>query len=355
MNTIRSCSETPAGMPIHEPTLNVIAVFILATFFVFWEASRAVYVVLSVTAAGLLLWYRPRLPREQRFYSWPILGYFGAMFLSLAYAGFPEKGVNLIGSRFGLLLIAIPLVSVFYVSYDPKRNFWIKYVAGCVAVGGLALFDVLVFGDPRASGGGHNEAAFGFMSMAMTAVLIASYHRFQQVGYGRAIFAVATLMGLAAVVLSGTRGSWLAAIVVLVTATFFYLERYSPAKRIVITLTLVASVGIASSSIPIVQTRIDHMVRIVTPYLTGEQPLHYNTLSERVELWKLGWNLGMENKLLGFGLGNTKKEIREYVRRQPEDPDAGSGPPDAQPICRRRRRSQRDRHSRTCGSDSPGG
>ncbi len=304
-------------MPVHEPTLHAIAVFILAAFFAFWEASRAAYVLLALFSVGLVLWYRPRLPREQRLYSWPIVGYFGAMLVSLAFNGFPDKGVNLIGSRFGLLLIAIPLVSVFYVSYDPKRNFWIKYVAGCVTVGGLALLDVFAYGAPRASGGGHNEAAFGFISLAMTAVVITSYHRFRPVRYGSAIFAVATLMGLAATVLSGTRGSWLAGFVVLVIAIFFYLERYPLTNRILITLTLVASIGFASFSLPNVQMRVDHMVEIVAPHLGGEQPEELNSLSERIELWKLGWKLGLENKVFGYGLGNTKYEIREYVRQHP--------------------------------------
>ena len=300
-----------------EPYLNAIAVFIMATFFLFWDVSRAVYVLFSLAALGFIVKYRPRMPAEHRLYSWPIIAYVAAICLSLVVHGLPDSGVNRIGSRYLLLLIAIPLAPVFYLSYDPRRNTWIKFAACSVVMGCLALVDVLILHEYRA-GGGFNPAGFGFIALVSTSLVVAAYHRFKQTGFGMAIFIAAILMGVCAMILSGTRSSWLAAIAVFFIAMFFYLDRYSISRRILVSLVVLCCIAVVSSSIPIVQKRIDHMIEVVTPYVRGEDQTEYNSLRDRVELWKLGWKMGMDHKAFGYGPGYTKKKIREYAVRYPE-------------------------------------
>jgi hypothetical protein len=195
MNTSSPQPELRVKMSVIEPYLNAIAVFIMATMFLFWDASRAVYVLLSLAALVFLVKYRPQMPRDHRLYSWPIIAYVGATILSLLVNEIPDGGVNRITSRFLLLLIAIPLVSVFYLSFDVKRNVWIKFAVGCMVMGGLALVDIL-FLDKYRAGAGHNEAAFGFIALAMTSVVIGSYHRFSQIRFGRAVFFLAIQLGV---------------------------------------------------------------------------------------------------------------------------------------------------------------
>jgi len=316
MKTSLAQSELQARLSVIEPLLNAIAIFIMATIFLFWDASRAVYVLLSFAALVFLVKYRPQMPRDHRLYSWPIIGYVGATFLSLLFNGIPDGGTSALESRFLLLLIAIPLVSIFYLSFDVKRNVWLKFAVGCMVMGGVALVDILLLERNRASGG-YNAAAFGFVALAMTSVVIASYHRFNQVRFGKVIFFLAVLMGVCAMILSGTRTSWLAGFVVLVIAMFFYLDRYSLFKRILYALALIIAIAIVSSSLPIVQKRIDHMIEIVTPYVEGEEQPEFNSLSSRVELWKLAWHEGQENKVFGFGPGNTKRVIKNYMQQNP--------------------------------------
>ena len=303
-------------LSVIEPYLNALAIFIMATIFLFWDTSRAVYVLLSLAALGFLIKYRPQMPSDQRLYSWPIIGYVGATILSLLANEIPDGGINRITSRYILLLIVIPLVSIFYLSFDSKRNVWIKFAVGCMVMGGLALVDILLLDRYRA-GGGHNAAAFGFIALAMTSVTIASYHRFSQVRFGRVVFFVAILMGVCAMILSGTRSSWIAGFVVLTIALFFYLDRYSLFKRVLFTLALIGGIAMVSSSLPIVQERIDQMIGMVTPYAKGEEQTKFNSLRYRVEVWKLGWHVGLENKIFGFGPGNTKRAIRAYAQQNP--------------------------------------
>jgi MFS family permease len=312
-----SQAELLARLPVFEPLLNAIAVFIMATIYLFWDASRAVYVLLSLAALVFLVKYRPQMPSDHRLYSWPIIGYVGAAALSLLFNGLPDRGVNILGSRFLLLLIAIPLTSIFYLSFDLKRNVWIKFAVGCMAMGVLALVDILLLHEERA-GAGHNQAAFGFVALAMTSIVTASYHRFSQIRFGKTVFFLAILMGVCAMILSGTRTSWLGGVVVFTIAMIFYLDRFSLFKRVLFALTLIVGIVVVSSSLPIVQKRIDKMIDMVTPYVTGEEQTKSNGLRLRVEAWKLGWQAGLENKIFGFGPGNTKRAIKDYARQYPQ-------------------------------------
>jgi len=105
--------------------------------------------------------------------------------------------------------------------------------------------------------------------------------------------------------------------VVIVFAMFFYFERYSLFKRVLVTLVLIGCIIGVASSLPIAQKRTNQMIEMVKPYVKGEEQDRFNSLRFRVELWKAGWRLGMENKILGFGPGNTKPEIRKYARQNP--------------------------------------
>ena len=316
MNSKLSHPELQARLSVIEPYLNAIAVFIMATIFLFWDASRAVYVLLSFAAMAFIVRYRPQMPSDHRLYTWPIIGYVGATVLSLLMNGIPDGGVNRVVSKYLLLLLAVPLVSIFYLSFDLKRNPWTKYAVGCIVMGGLALGDILFLGEARA-GGGHNQAAFGFVALAMTSIVLASYHRFSRIRFGRALFYGAVLMGVCAMILSGTRTSWIVGFVVLVVALFFYLDRYSFSRRILLTLGLLVAITITASSVPIVQNRINDMIEMVTPYVKGEEQTEFTSLRFRVELWKLAWHVGLDNKLFGYGPGITKRVIKDYVKQRP--------------------------------------
>ncbi len=318
MNTSLPQPELRARLSGIEPFLNATAIFILATIFMFWEASRAVYVLLSLAALVFVVKFRPEMPADHRLYSWPIIGYIGTAILSFLANGMSDHGLSTIVSRFFLLLLAIPVASVFYLSFDLKRNAWIKFVIGCMALGGAALVDILLLDKVRANAG-YNASAFGFTALAMTSVVIGSYYRFSQARFGRAVFCLAILMGVCAMILSGTRTSWMAGIIVMVIALFFYLDRYSLFKRVAFALTLTVTMLIIGSSLPLVQKRFVVMFENISPYVKGEEQTEFNSLRTRVELWKLGWSMGMENKMFGFGPGNTKREIREHAQQNPHD------------------------------------
>lgn len=300
-----------------EPALNIAAIFILSLIFLAWPTSRLVYILLSLTAFAYLLKIQLKLPSDQRFYSWPIVGFVGACAVSVGYHGWSGSGMNFLVSRYFLLLLAIPVVGIFYVSFDPKRNVWTKFVVGSVVIGILALVDILILDKARA-GGGHNPVVFGFVAVAMTAPVIASYHHLRNFKFGKFYFVIGVLMGFCGMLLSGTRSSWISAIALLIIAMIFYLDFYALYKRILISLVLICCIAAIGMSIPIVNKRIGHMIEMTTPYVKGEEQSEFNSLRYRIEAWKASWNMGMNNYVFGVGPGNYLTSVRAYVEENRE-------------------------------------
>jgi len=125
-------------------------------------------------------------------------------------------------------------------------------------------------------------------------------------------------MGVSAMILSGTRTSWLAGIVVLVTTVLFYLDRYSLGKRLLLTLALICGIALVGSTLSTTQHRINQMVEMVAPYVKGEEPNNSSSLGLRVQAWAIAWNVGRQNPVFGFGPGNMKSVIKTYAREKPQ-------------------------------------
>ena len=316
MNTSMPRSDSIPGIGAIEPWLNALAIFILATIFLSWDASRGVYVLLSLAALVILIKLRPPMPRDFWLYAWPIIAYVGAAILSVFFNEVTDSAINRIVSRFFLLLLAVPLAGLFCLGYDPKRNIWIGFAIGCIVLGLIAFVETLILDVARARGG-YNAAVFGSIALAMTSIVIASYHRLSRMKFGKSLFAGAILMGVCAMLLSGTRTSWIAGIAVLILAMNFYLDRYSLFRRALITLGLIVVIGLAGSTLPIAQKRIEYMIDYITPYVTDAEQPPLNSLSMRVELWKAGWQMGMQDKLFGYGPGITKRKIKNHVKQNP--------------------------------------
>jgi O-antigen ligase len=300
-----------------EPVLNLTAVFIPGTIFLAWDVSRAVYILLSLAAFVYLAIRRPSLPPIHRFYTWPILGFVGAAALSVWYHGWSAGDANALVSRYFLLLLAIPLAALFYVSYNPERTACIKFVPGSVIMGVLALLNVLVLNISRANGGG-NAVVFGFIALVMTIPIIASYHQLRNLRFGKYYFLGGIFMGFCAMFLSGTRSSWIVAILLIVIATVYYLDFFTLPKRILIACALIFCFVAAGLSIPSVEQRTEHMTRIIMPYVEGEPQSEFNSLRYRVEAWKASWHIGMTEPVFGIGLGDFKKYLRAYVEENPQ-------------------------------------
>ena len=297
---------------ILESRFEILGLSVLAGLFLYWDLSRAIYILTAFFAIGFYLARRPRLDREFLYYSLPIGVFFVAMLVAAWHQGFTDSGLNALFSRYALLLLAIPLAALCLVKSSCGIKFWLKFVIVGLLLGVTALIDFLLFDKARANGG-DNAVVFGFVALGITSVIAGSYPDLRRYKYGVTLYLASIAAGIIAIVLSGSRGSWIAAAVVTFAAAIYLFDRYSLSKRFLLGCLMMAVIAAVAMAIPQVQKRVTKAVEILTPYVKGEAQTGFSSARYRVEGWKGAWQMAMDNKLLGVGPGNYRRSLQQYV------------------------------------------
>lgn len=186
----------------------------------------------------------------------------------------------------------------------PRAQFW-GLVVGCIGVGAVALWQVQVEGEPRAAGfptGRTNAIQWGNLALllgTMLAVQTIALHA-QLRKHWVALAAVAVLLALNASVLSGSRGGWLA-LLLLVPFGLYLLWRL---RRAALWPALVGVAGalavVVALNHAVLSERWDVMANEVRSY--GSERVADNSVGQRLEHWRFAWDAGMERPWLGWGM-----------------------------------------------------
>ena len=201
---------------------------------------------------------------------------------------------------------ALGIVCLLFVARTaprPRAQFW-GLLAGCIGVGFVALWQVHVEGEPRAAGfptGRTNAIQWGNLALLLgTMLTVQTIALRKQLARGWvAVAGLAVLMALNACVLSGTRGGWLALLLVLPVGLYL-LWRLHPTAVWRVTagaVAVLALVGAANHSVLV--ERWDIMEREMQGY--GASRTADNSVGQRLEHWRFAWNVGLERPLLGWG------------------------------------------------------
>ena len=295
----------PASWPGRLTSLAAFAVPGLAL----WLPSGYSYgAVLLLLGALLTLNQWPRQP--QRALTWWFAGAMLAM--AVLWIGLADPAEDWgRWDRPAKFLLAIPCL--LYATVFPPRPRALLWglVAGCLGAGAIAAWQVYGQGALRASG--HTNAIqYGNLAllMAVLVVVFAAAVRRQLHGGVKLLCALAALAGLHASVLSLSRGGWLALLAALPfgLALLYRIRRTAFWKAVV-------GLGLAVALISVVNNdqlaqRWDEMTTEMQVY---EHKGNANTsVGQRLEHWRLAWNMGWERPLLGWGVAGytAEKEAR---------------------------------------------
>lgn len=205
----------------------------------------------------------------------------------------------------------------------PRAQFW-GLLVGCIGVGAVALWQVHVEGEPRASGfptGRTNAIQWGNLALLLGTMLVlqAAALRRQLGRRVLALAAAAALMGFNASVLSGSRGGWLALLLAMPVALYL-LWRVRP-KAVVKVLAgvaiVVAVVGVANHAV--LSQRWEVMEQEIKEYEASRTA--NNSVGQRLEHWRFAWNLGLERPVLGWGMQGYLDEKERRVAAGEYAPD----------------------------------
>lgn len=181
---------------------------------------------------------------------------------------------------------------------------------GCVSSGILAIMQFPVLGR---SEGYTNAIRFGNIAILLGVAcwFFAVVKLFKW--WERAFFVVAGCMGMLASFLSLSRGGWL--LLLLVPFVFIFFAENKKLKVKIFTLMCVANVAclLVIASVPALNSRIELAEKEVHGYLENRDAYVESSVGARLEQWRLGWKLGLEKPITGWGDQGIKEGKRLHI------------------------------------------
>lgn len=244
---------------------------------------------------------RDSCPLERLFFLVVILNFLWITFC-FYFNGEPGQGSAFLWGRHFYMLFMIPLFFLFRKIEISDRSILLTLFVS-VAV---SLIDILI---DLSQGTNHriqgmNPNAFGPIQLCLSGILL--FYFVEKPGkLLRRIALAGVLIGLATVVFSQSKNTWMTLTAVSAIFAFYFARSLPLWKRVSFVICLLVLLS-ASYLLPIVKVRVDHGLNSVSDYY-GSSDYRDNSrrgsFGTRMELWKTGWKIFLENPLTGVGVG----------------------------------------------------
>ena len=308
-----------------EPT-NWLVSLLLVAFAVllprFTDSAKTPYALLCLSALCYVLLNRRefvKTSRGERFLFACLLANFGWIAFCFYLNGEPGHGDSLLWGRHFYLLFLVPMFFLFRRYRVPNRVIVLALCASAGLTFGDMLVDLALGLDHRLQG--MNPNALGPIQLAMTSILLLCF-LVEKRGKWRWLAAAGALLALTNVVLSQSRGTWMTLLVLCFGLCIYLIHRLSWRQG----LAMSAGLGlllVGSYTLPMVETRIDQGLENISAYFASENYRDSSRSSSfgiRMELWRTGWRIFLENPVTGVGVGGFKLMAREHAERYRVNP-----------------------------------
>lgn len=301
-------------LPIAGTMLFVLFIIMLPRY---TDTAKIWFVMLILLATGYLLSSLRQIKdtgaAERLFFVAIVVNFLWIAFCYYAN-GEPGRGSSFLWGRHFYMLFVIPLFFLFKKIEISDRAILLTLFASIA----VSIIDILI---DLAQGTNHhlqgmNPNAFGPVQLCLSGILL--FYFIEKPGKSLHRVALAgALMGLATVIFSESRNTWIT-LAVLSVVFALYLARSIPLwKRLVVVggLLLVLS---ASYLLPTVKKHVDDTVTNINAYFASDDYRDDSRLSNigiRMELWKTGWKIFLEDPVLGVGVGGFQVMAKENSER----------------------------------------
>lgn len=297
-------ADTPrprAGHPARELFGNGLMFLLPALVLTTRDSMTVIQAIMlvAVLAAGRARWAAV-LRLHGRAVRWIGFGFIGYFLVSLLRLVVFEQPLRTLDGPFRLLL-ALSCIGFVCLYRPAQRWFWLGMCVGSVGAGIVALAEWLTLGVDRVEGFTHHAITFGDLAVAMGVMSLCSLSEWRG-GRWAWLPVVALVSGLAASVLSGSRGGWVG--LLLVVPPLLHYGSAVHGRRIVYAVLAVLALCVVAYFVPAtsIERRTLDAVREVQRWFAADDATTH--VGVRLELWKASWMMISEHPWLGVGRDN---------------------------------------------------
>ena len=283
----------------------------------FTDTAKTLFVLLILTSLGYLILHLNQVKWTssiERLFFVSMLANFLWMAFSFYYNGEPGRGASFLWGRHFYLLFLIPLFYLFRQFEISDRMIVSTLLCSVVVSLTDISIDLLQGIDHRLQG--MNPNAFGPIQLCFTGILFFYFLKLPRsvlkwIALGGAV------IGMSTVILSLSKSTLITAMILSVFFGF-YLLRSQPAWKIGAVATGFLVMIVSSYSVPMVNKRINEAPESIARYYANDDyrdNSRLGTFGTRMELWKTGWKIFLENPVTGVGVGGFKVMARENSER----------------------------------------
>ncbi len=287
---------------------NKIATFLFLLFPVILLTIKPLAIILFALLAMMGIYIavkkkiNPFFISETKMLSWLSVGYFMVMFLSVLVSNESTNAWTHL-SRISYFLFA-PFIALTISQVNVSTEVLLKsFKAGSVIAGMIALSGFIM-----ASGRGHfsgmyNYNTFGDLSVLMLffSIINISVERKQDFWFSIA----AAIWGVTAIVMSASRGSLAALILLLAIYVILMLKSHQQRNLRTIVLFLLVSLG--------TNLYFSHTITGRILSVNKEAQNSNSSFGQRLDMYKGGWKAFKDSPLIGYGYHNCGSAAARYV------------------------------------------
>ncbi len=314
--------ETGNGYKNRNCWVHLLAGLLILAFFLTLVLSRNAASSFFYPLVLLCFWAVARTGARPRLERWEVAGlmivaaWFGLAVLSHVYNDFPGNGLMMIGERYSKLIYAIPVFLYFRQFPLNIRFLWLVAVLLSVETGIISLLerwnDEIFLYPGRASGNVH-PITFALIAAcgACMAITLADYRNIRH----RVLTTIALLLALLAIILSGSRGIWVALPVLGYVILWLRYRKAAIKPLLYFTLAILVA-GAVSYQNPYVKMRVDSALSNVESYLAStdvSDSVRYSSMGGRLEMWRAAVAMISSHPWLGVGPDGFREQSRQLV------------------------------------------
>lgn len=303
-------------------TTAILFVLFLVMLPRYTDTAKTWYVLLILLATAYLALNAGLLRQTstaERLYLGAILANFSWIAFCYFANGEPGRGASMLWGRHFYGLFVIPLFFLLRRVELPDSVILGTLVASATVSLGDILIDLAQGVDHRLQG--MNPNAFGPIQLCLVAMLC-FYWIERPRSPLRFVVPVAAAFAVATVVFSGSKNTWLSAILLGSLFAFYFARPLGAWRRLGAVAMLLLLFG-GAYQLPIVQDRVGQGLDSIEAYFASDDYLDESRLGSfgtRMELWKTGWYVFSENPLIGVGVGGFKPAARANSERYRVNP-----------------------------------